>query len=160
MVNTERRAGHRHREPEVYANGNVMVVYPHELDREVHVIFDEHSQLVVRNFTHLEFGFEGEINRVELKKSHHTRTICEFQRVGVSDGKYVYEVHSPRGPVGTMTTISLRGVDLAFASLFVEADSRLDNKTKEPRLVVDENVRAFIANTAGVARAHRRPHNC
>ncbi len=145
-----------------YARKRIRVVSPHYLDREVHVIFDEHSQLVVKNFTKDETGFEGDINRVELRKSGHHRLICEFVRTGVREGQYVYEVHSPHGLVGEMLTKRLTNLDLAVAALFVTDSSTLNRRIgAASRFMPDGRVKAFIQSTDTVARAHRNtPVNC
>lgn len=145
---------------ETYANGRVKVVHPHYLDREVHVVFDDHSQLVVRNFTQFEGGLEGEINKVELRKSGHHRLICELKRTKVKDERYVYEVHSPHGLVGTMTTASLENLDLAFAGLFVTDSRSFRRKVGASKFTPDDNVKAFIQLTDVAAKAHRNNPGC
>lgn len=155
---------------ETYANGRVKVVHPHDLDREVHVVFDDHSQFVVRNFTQFEGGLEGEINKVELRKYGHHRLICELVRTGTrntqtragqkEDIQYVYEVHSPHGLVGTMTTASLQNLDLAFAGLFVTDNRSFRRKVGTSKFTPDESVKAFIQITNTAARAHRNNPSC
>lgn len=145
---------------ETYANRRVKVVHPHDLDREVHVVIDDHTQLVIQNYTQFEGGLEGEIRRVELRKSGHHRLICEVQRTEVKDDQYVYQVHSPRGLVGKMTTASLQNLDLAFAGLFVTDSRSFRRKVGTSRFTPDERVKAFIETTNIVARAHRNNPSC
>lgn len=163
---------------EVYANGSIIREHLYGIPPEVLIRYDSSTHLTITNFGALEWQMGGLPNRVTLTKGNHPpRTICEFKLVAPDPGEnmYKFEIHPshnpskegkhrgyhiPKGEYPIIKTRSLVDLDLVIGFFLSNGDDNLAKKARSTGIILDTNVKKFIAYTKTDARSHRHPHNC